>query len=495
MSKKEDMNVINSTLTISIPTFSEKNIDKKNVTYYNIEVYNNYSKQKWGLEKRYNEFSDLRERLAKLLPNVPQLPGKTMFKVTSYEGLNKRKQQLDQFLKECVLRKDIMTSEAFKEFVEMDSHSPELTANGPEKISEFSDLPLGVRDFIYLKYENIMFVACCDMNIASRLDAYLTNVNLPWEKKTDAHISVGAVYAFKVSTDSTGAYYFDKLWAKSFPKQTGVISWENESMTLAVGLDDGKIFFYKVGSESNFLQFDELCELKPHNSRVMGITFDSRSGYIYSCSSDKRFVVSEINYQESVTEVTVGSHGFTNMVCDKKNERLFLTNEVGVLFVYSISTFPPTLLTSVQTSSKSSIRGLYIDYKKFYIFTSTLAGRISVLDLGLPGKERFIKEITGFGGNQKIRVLRYYANANELITGDDDGKITIWSLKKGQPICNIFLINLTIFLFLINFLVAFEAHKGAITQLYFEEESRMLITGGKDRNIRVKFYLIFKLIK
>jgi WD40 repeat protein len=208
-------------------------------------------------------------------------------------------------------------------------------------------------------------------------------------------------------------------------------------MTLAVGLDDGKIFFYKVAADSNFLQFDELCELKPHNSRVMGISFDSRSGYIYSCSSDKRVIVSEINYQESVTEVTVGSHGFTNMFCDKKNERLFLTNEVGVLFVYSISTFPPTLLTSVQTSSKNSIRGLYIDYKKFYIFTSTLAGKISVMDLGLPGKERFIKEITAFGGNQKIRVMRYNPNSNELITGDDDGKITIWSLKKGQPICKI----------------------------------------------------------
>ena len=35
-----------------------------------------------------------------------------------------------------------------------------------------------------------------------------------------------------------------------------------------------------------------------------------------------------------------------------------------------------------------------------------------------------------------------------------------------------------------NFLVAFEAHKGAVTQLYFEEENRMLITAGKDRAIR-----------
>ena len=32
----------------------------------------------------------------------------------------------------------------------------------------------------------------------------------------------------------------------------------------------------------------------------MGVCFDAKSGYIYSCSSDKKFIVSEINYQESV---------------------------------------------------------------------------------------------------------------------------------------------------------------------------------------------------
>ena len=167
----------------------------------------------------------------------------------------------------------------------------------------------------------------------------------------------------------------------------------------------------------------------------MGIAFDSKTGYIYTCSSDKKFIVSEINYQESVTEVTSGSHGFTNLVFDKKNDRIFLTNEVGVVFVYSISGFPPTLLSSIQTSSKNSIRGFNIDYKKFYIFTGTLAGRLSILDLGLPGKERFIKEITSFGGNMKIRVLTYNSPSNEIMSGDDDGKITIWSLKTGQPIC------------------------------------------------------------
>ena len=56
------------------------------------------------------------------------------------------------------------------------------------------------------------------MNITSRVDAYLTNVNFPWEKKTETHVTVGALmlYRFKVENNS---HSFEKLWVKSFPVQ------------------------------------------------------------------------------------------------------------------------------------------------------------------------------------------------------------------------------------------------------------------------------------
>lgn len=56
------------------------------------------------------------------------------------------------------------------------------------------------------------------MNITSRVDAYLTNVNFPWEKKTDTHVTVGALmlYRFKVENN---VHSFEKLWVKSYPVQ------------------------------------------------------------------------------------------------------------------------------------------------------------------------------------------------------------------------------------------------------------------------------------
>lgn len=294
---------LTSIISANIVKFTEKYVDKKAVTYYIVDFYNSYNKNRWTLEKRYSDFDNLYNKINKLFPKFPTIPGKSFLGFSlGLEDLNKRKSHLEHFLKECLARKDITNCEDFRNFIELDKNSPEMSVYTPRKICEYTELPLGIRDFIYLKYDRICFVACSDMNVASRIDAAITNINFPWEKKTDSHITVGAAFAFRVKEDpDTGVLTFEKLWAKSYPTQTGVISWDSDSNTLAVGLDDGKIFFYKTSPESNYMHYEEICALSPHKDRVMGIAVEAKSGYIYSVSTDKKFVVSEANYQESVT--------------------------------------------------------------------------------------------------------------------------------------------------------------------------------------------------
>ena len=414
-----------STIEVTINDFGEKYIDGKTVTFYKIEIYDNYSKEKWVLEKRYSEIDLLHKNLSKLYPNIPPMPGKTLFKIKDRDQLEKRKKQLETFLRECAKRKDIESNEAFKTFLELDKHSPDLTYNAPTIVYENNELPQGVRDFYYFEEAQILYIVCCDMKIASRLDAYVTNVNLPWEKKTDAHISVGSVFAFKV----------------------------------------GGIIFYKTSLESKFLVYDELCKIKPHNARVMGLAYDPKPGYIYSCGSDRKFILSEINYLSNVTEIAESNAGYTNLQFDKANDRIFLTNEAGILSVFMTNSFPPSLVNVIQTHSTHCIRGLDIDYSKQYIFTGTNKGDISILDLGQPGKEKLIKEISYFGGNLEIRIIRYNAIDREIYTGDQKGKITVWSLKSGQSI------------------YAWQAHQEAITQMKYFPNKRQLLSMAKDKKI------------
>lgn len=86
-----------STLEITISEFFEKYIDSKTVTFYKIEVYDNYSKERWILEKRYSEIDFLHKTLTKLYPNIPPMPGKTLFKIKNRDALENRKKQLEFF--------------------------------------------------------------------------------------------------------------------------------------------------------------------------------------------------------------------------------------------------------------------------------------------------------------------------------------------------------------------------------------------------------------
>ena len=312
----------------------------------------------------------------------------------------------------------------------------------------------------------MLYLVCCDMNITSRVDAYITNVNLPWEKKTDAHISVGAVFAFRVIEDTKGnSYYFEKVWAKSFPEQTGVVNFNKNELILQVGLDSGTIIFYKTSQESKYFVYDELCRIKPHIMRVMGLDYDDKSGYVYSCGTDKKFFITEINNTSLVSEIFESKSGFTNLILDSINQRSFLTNESGELYIFTTKTYPPSLLNCVQTHTTNCIRGIEIDYVKQYIFTATNKGDISILALGQPGKEKLINEISFFGGNLEIRILRFNAEKMELYTGDQKGKITVWSLKSGQSI------------------YAWQAHNGAITQMRYDKQKKQLLSVGKDKKI------------
>ena len=455
-----------STLQITIPEFFEKYIEGKTVTFYRVEIYDNYSKDSWVLEKRYSEIDALHKTLSKLYPNIPPMPGKTLFKIKDRDQLEKRKKQLETFLKECSNRKDIVSNESFKAFMEIDKHSPDMSFNPPTIIYENNELPLGVRDCIFFEEASILFLVCCDMNITSRVDAYITNVNLPWEKKTGEHISVGATFAFKVIFDKNGnPCVFEKLWAKSFPEQTGVVNFNKQELVLQVGLDSGSIVFYKTTPESKYLAYDEIINFKPHTNRVMGLAYDEKAGYIYSCSTDKTFKVTEFNNISSVMEVAESQFGYTTLIMDKPNERLFLTNEGGALSVFTTTVYPPNLLILVQTNTYGCIRALDIDYHKQYIFTGTNKGNIAIMDLGMPGKEKLIKQISYFGGNLEIRILRFNPDNREIYSGDQKGKITVWSLKTGQSI------------------YAWQAHSGAITQMIFDKKKKQLLSVGKDKKI------------
>ena len=457
---------IKSLLQANISSFTEKIINQKREALYKLNCMSLYTNKRWSMEKLYSDFENLYNALSQVISDPPELSGKSLFSVTSFNDLTKRQNILQDYLHQCCLRKDIISTEAFKEFLDLDKQAPELLLNSPTLLSEFNKLPLSAQNFIFLEDDGIMFLSCSDMDVKSRIEAYITNTSLPWESKTDTHVSVGGFFVFKVHYNPDKGFKFEKVFAKSFPEQTGCISWNKNSNTIHIGLDTGKIVFYKINPDSNFTQFEPYIEFKPHKGLVTGIMYDSETGFIYSVSDDNYFYISEISNLKNRHEILEGPCGFTGLYEDQENKRLFLTNKMGMIFVYLNQEHPSLLVNSIQLSSEAPIKNLDINLLKSYIFAAMSNGQIIVLDINKPGKEKLIKEISNFGGNMKLTVVKYYREQNQLITGDENGRIIIWNLKLGKSI------------------YSWNAHEGPITQMAFLPQIKLVISAGKDKYLK-----------
>ena len=453
---------------LTVESYSDKMVDSKSVTFYNCRVTSRISQKDWLIEKRYSEFKKLHDSLSKIFPRLPSIPGTTIFKVTSPEALKKRQKALQAFLQNCIQRRDILQHKLFKQFLELEKNAPEIVANDIQLIYDYKKLPLGVRNFLVVPHRGIMLVCCSEMNIILRSNALLTNISLGFSKKDDDKAPNGAAFIYQCEPSKEEIYAIHKIWAKPFPIQTGTLFWEDKNEILCVGNDDGKIYVFKAKPNTHYMEMNTVAEMAYHTNRVMGLALDPETLHLYSCSSDQTFYVTDLKNKKAHIVIAQSVAGYTNLELDAKNKRIFLTTENGEFQVFSLLKFPPVCVKRLQTSSQSSIRAFHIDTKNNYIFTGNVGGKICILNLSPPNKEKLITEISSFGvGEMKIRVCRSNPDSLELLTGDESGRVVVWSLKTGKPI------------------YLWQAHDQAITQMQYQAEEHLLWTGGKDLRIKL----------
>lgn len=99
--------------------------------------------------------------------------------------MENRRKGLEEFVKELVLRKDVISSEQFRTFLQLDQHAQEVVLNPPEFLAQFelesaSKDSKGVRGFVFDSKLQAVFVVTADMSTVSRLNAALVNSKKPW---------------------------------------------------------------------------------------------------------------------------------------------------------------------------------------------------------------------------------------------------------------------------------------------------------------------------
>lgn len=431
--------------------------------FYRIEI--TKGGDSWIVEKRFSEFELLRNTLKKKVSGLPSLPGKTFFKPKNDDDLRKRMNDLNKWVGEILVRNDVFSSNELRNFLQLDTMAPETNYMKPILLGEIEELVFGVQSFKYIPEKGVLFMAIHDMSAASRFDSYATNFKFPWEKELGTHVTVGAVEVWKRKSNDT--WEFEKLWTKSYPCLMASIFWNEDLTMLTVGLDNGKVSCLRVSTELNYMQYDEYCTLENHASKVTGVATDASAGMVHSVSHDKHYKIIDINQQEVVSDVVVGTAPLSCLILDEY-KRAFVSNNAGVVFIYDVAVYPARVLHSVQSTGKSEIRNLVLDFNRSYMFSSGFDGSLGVFELGKPTKERFTKQVANFIGKPKIRGLAWSPSANELYAGDDNGFLHVWNTVKGAPI-----------------FVHQCFSKHAITDLHWIESEKVLLTSSKEKSFKI----------
>ena len=235
----------------------------------------------------------------------------------------------------------------------------------------------------------------------------------------------------------------EKIFVKYFTEITGSLFFDEKKNFFMLGLMSGRVLFYKVAPDSGFSQFDFVEELKYHSSKVTGVAIDPDKNTLFSCDDSGYFyfgvldMIHKKNYYPKL--ISQASKGYSKLYYEKENERLYLSTINGHLEVYLTSSSSPKFVKDIitNTSFNYALNDLVPYMLKHYLFSCSDKGNISVFDLGKSGQEKTTKELSYFNyydAKFQMKSIIYDSDTNQIITGDDNGRIIFWSLKYGKPI-------------------------------------------------------------
>ena len=300
MSDEQRPNItVNSILQINVASFEEKYVNNKSETFYTINIRNLYNNKKWTIEKTYKDFELLNSELSKVLPQVPSFSSfNNLFKSSrSYNTIVERKEEINDYLNECISRKDIISNKTFYEFIQMDKNFPEYIYNSPELIDLIESAPLSVKEIQYLEKENILFTLLSDFNIITKVGNFVKNNDLITkfnkEEISPQQMSENDLNNPNADTNSAGAFCvykvvtyknkknilkvkLEKIFLKYYDELTGSLFYDSKTNLFLIGFNSGRLVFYKVLPESVYSQFDYMSELKYHSNTITGLALDCK---------------------------------------------------------------------------------------------------------------------------------------------------------------------------------------------------------------------------
>ena len=471
---KSNLNINDFTITIISPKIIGQEM-KEDIEYFKINITDNYHKKSWLIEKDSSDFIILYNKLSTSLYDIPSLPPKNLLILFDAESVKAKKEIYQNFLSCCVNRKDIYSTIEFKNFIELKNNSPEIFGNEPTLLGKLEYLPKSITDIKYIELEkekiNILIISTAEMGIhdIKTNNEFLNFQNsfLGNEEYINNNNILGMTMIFQVINTNEDKYEFNQIWQRRFKTPNTCLYFDKITNSLFIGRDDGFVSVYKIILKQNNLELELNIELKNHFSRIVDIWYDVNRGKMYTISTDRRFVSCDVNINSQMVEINRNVHNYTKLYPDLEKGRIFTGTEGGIIEIFSIMQYPAKKVGKLQVSGLGNISDLFYEKNNSRLFTCDKRGKISIFEIGEVGKEKISLEISQFGFKNAFNSFKYDNAKKEIITCDILGKITIWNIKTGEPI------------------FSWVAHeKMSINCLFYLENKRLLITGGRDKSVK-----------
>ena len=139
----------------------------------------------WTIERRFSEFEDLRTALSEFMTgaSLPLLPAKTFTRSLDPGFIAWRRRELDRWVQHLMQSEFAVRSVIFHHFCAVGQHmgDAEVGRYLPVELKSMADPQFGINDCHHHRVDGVMFTACEDVNVLSRIERKLTNIRLPWE--------------------------------------------------------------------------------------------------------------------------------------------------------------------------------------------------------------------------------------------------------------------------------------------------------------------------
>jgi len=447
----------------------------------------------WIIRRRFSEFVALRKELVKKCKDLPSLP-KTWLPVVDPSDkafVEQRRLKLNGFLRGCTANDAICRSSEFLRFlVIVQSLESGLTEEKQFRCSflgEFQSIldPLfGVNDFILDRDHRTIMSISQDVFVVSRIDSFLSNIQMPWQKESDSVVPVGTLNLWSyqqtapnqdqpeilLHTEEKGEWV--PVCTLYFEVAVTAMVYGADHRTLTIGLDDGRLYIYSVSDHT----FKVKKECHQHEDRVTGLVYDKSQTMIISCSKDKTLKAYDLSSKE-VTAVQQCESSLQCMAVDRALNQILVGCADGSILIFK---FDPTRsrdqqLTRVHSMSRHTgpVTCLFFDETERYLFSGSQDNTVGIFQIEAQtenvSRSRTVGCLRAAADLKSVRSLFYNRSSRQICSGHSQGSMVIWQVgsEGGQQLYRLD-----------------GTHKYAVTSMLFEAEVGCVVSSGEDGKIR-----------